>query len=363
MNFRTSATVQVPLVPAPAGESDHAEAEGGGGAPDGSAVPGCLTRTAELVTPALSEVVARLPKTLRVPVEHHLAGGGKHLRSALVLLSAEACGGEGQAALPGAVAIELVHNFSLLHDDIIDGDRERRHRPTVWAEFGLGPAVVSGDALLVLAVQHLLEVSTPARVHAATVLTHLTQAMIAGQAKDMAFETARSVSFEECLEMEWQKTGALLSCAASLGAILSGANGETVFALAEYGGHVGIAFQAVDDVLGIWGDPSITGKPVGSDLLGHKMTLPVVAAIAASNGSGSGLEALLDEIAGRTPPDESLLDEARRMLEAAGALEAAKDVADAHLEAALGALGDVKLEKGPLEELVELAQFVVRRNW
>jgi geranylgeranyl diphosphate synthase type I len=133
--------------------------------------------------------------------------------------------------------------------------------------------------------------------------------------------------------------------------------------LAEYGGHVGIAFQVVDDVLGIWGDPSITGKPVGSDLLGHKMTLPVVAAIAASNGSGSRLEALLDEIAGRTPPDESLLDEARRLLEAAGALEAAKDVADAHLEAAVGALGDVKLEKGPLEELVELAQFVVRRTW
>ncbi len=327
--------------------------------------PRCLARAAELAAPALAQTLRQLPEQLQLPVEHHLEGGGKRVRAALVLLSAAACGGDVEAALPGAVAIELVHNFSLIHDDIIDNDTERRHRPTVWAQFGIGPAIVSGDALVVLALQHLLEDPTPLRVRAAGLLAGSTQVMIGGQASDMAFEATESVSFEDCLEMAWQKTGALLSCAGALGAVLSGAGEEEIVTLAEYGTHVGIAFQAVDDLLGIWGEPAVTGKPVGSDLRDHKKTLPVVAALASANGSARGLRRLLDEIAGQRPPgqeDGRLLEEVRSALEASGAREAVEEVAEVHLHAAIGALADVPLVPGAVKELSELAYFVVRRN-
>ena len=123
----------------------------------------------------------------------------------------------------GAVAIELIHNFSLIHDDIIDGDTERRHRSTVWSEFGIGQAIIAGDALATLALQVLLDDPTAERVRAAGCLVEATQVMIAGQADDMAFESRPSVTVAECLDMERGKTSALLSCAVSLGAILAGA--------------------------------------------------------------------------------------------------------------------------------------------
>jgi squalene-associated FAD-dependent desaturase len=320
-------------------------------------VPASLERAAKLVTPALSEVISCLPRALRLPVEHHLAGGGKRVRAALVLLSAAACGAEESSALPGAVSIELVHNFSLLHDDIIDGDHERRHRPTVWAEFGIGPAIVAGDALAILALQHLLEDPTPERLRSASMLAEATQAMIAGQADDMAFETMSAVSLEDCLGMELRKTGALLSCAASLGAILSGAPEPKVAALAEYGAHVGIAFQAVDDMLGIWGDPSVTGKPVGSDLAGHKKTLPVVSAISETNAAAEELRSILD-----SSPDAPDVERVTRLIEDAGAREVVAEIADTHLQAALGVLVDAKFAPRSVAELGELALFITKRD-
>ena len=242
-----------------------------------------LTRVRSVVAPAIDAAVLRLCPALRPAVREHLAGGGKFVRAGLTLVSTAAAGAEEIAGLAGAVAIEIVHNFSLVHDDIIDGDLERRHRPTLWAEHGVGHAIIAGDALATLAFQVLLEEPTPERVRAAGRLAEATQAMIAGQAEDMASELVVSLSVEECLHMEAGKTGALLSCSAAIGAILGGAPAATVDALADFGRHLGIAFQAVDDLLGIWGEPSVTGKPVGNDLRQHKKSLPV--AIALSRGT------------------------------------------------------------------------------
>ena len=218
------------------------------------------------VARTLAAAVGRLDEALQAPVRHHLDGGGKRVRAALVLVSAAAAGGAEEDGIPGAVAVELVHNYSLLHDDIIDGDQERRHRPTVWVEYGVGPAIVAGDALAGLALQVLLEHPTPERVRAAVRLAEANQAMIAGQASDMAFETRPAVTVAECLAMEEGKTGALISCAAAIGAHLAGAPAATVTALEAFGAHLGTAFQAVDDLLGIWGEPAVTGKPVGTGL-------------------------------------------------------------------------------------------------
>ena len=316
-----------------------------------------LARARALVSPALDSAVFGISPELRTAVRQHLSGGGKFVRAALVLVSAAAAGADEHAGIVGAVAIELVHNFSLVHDDIIDGDLERRHRPTLWAEFGAGHAIIAGDALATLAFQVLLADPTPERVRAAGRLAEATQAMIAGQAEDMAFELRASLSVEECLHMEAGKTGALLSCAASVGAILAGAPAATIDALADFGRHLGIAFQAVDDVLGIWGEPSVTGKPVGNDLRQHKKTLPISIVLARGAEPGAWLSSLLE----RDLSDADVA-EAARFLETCGAREGAMAIGEAHLGAALAALDRVPVAPGPRSELAAIARYVTERD-
>jgi geranylgeranyl diphosphate synthase, type I len=320
-------------------------------------VPEALSRASAEVAPALLATVGRLDRSLQEAVHHHLAGGGKHVRAGLVLISAAAVRGSEDDALPGAVAVELVHNYSLLHDDIIDGDRERRHRPAVWAKFGEGVAIVAGDALAALAMQVLLDAPTPARTEAAKRLAEANQAMISGQSADMEFEARTRVTVEECLAMERDKTGALLSAASAIGAVLGGADHKSADALGEYGEHLGIAFQAVDDLLGVWGDPEVTGKPVGADLLARKKALPV--AIAFEHGG-----AVADEFAAifSRPPETADVVRATRLLEESGVRDAVAAIADEHLRAALGALGRADLEEKPKEDLAQLARYVTARD-
>jgi geranylgeranyl diphosphate synthase, type I len=325
---------------------------------DGSAAAvDSLERARALVAPALEAAVLRLSPELRPAVNQHLSGGGKYVRAGLVVLSAAAAGADEKVGVVGAVAIELVHNFSLVHDDIIDGDLERRHRPTLWAEHGVGHAIIAGDALSTLALQILLDEPTPERVRAAGRLVEATQAMIAGQAEDMAFEQRPSLSVEDCLHMEAGKTAALLSCAAALGAILAGAPASTVDALADFGRHVGIAFQAVDDVLGIWGEPAVTGKPVGNDLRQHKKTLPIAIALARGAGLPEGLEALLE-----SRLSDADVNEAARLLDQCGARQETMAIGEAHLLAALAALDRGSIAPRPRAELAAVARYVTARD-
>lgn len=337
-------------------------------------VPEVLQRARELVSPALRDAVRTLSPELQPMVTYHMGwtgsdgssqngsrSGGKRVRPALAVLSAEAAGALGNVGVPGAVAVELVHNFSLVHDDIIDGDAERRHRPTVWAVYGIGQAVIAGDALLSLAHEVVLNApSSPAAlVRASRCLAEGTSAMIAGQALDMAFETLTGITVDRCIAMEAGKTGALLGCAASIGAILAGAPDETVLALREFGIQLGLAFQAVDDLLGIWGDPSRTGKPTWSDLRSRKKTLPVAAALATANGLAAELSALLDA----EHLEEPAVARAAALVEQCGGRELAREEAEVRLAAALGAIERVALVNEAREELAELARFVVAREF
>jgi geranylgeranyl diphosphate synthase type I len=181
--------------------------------------------------------------------------------------------------------------------------------------------------------------------------------MIAGQGDDMAFESRPFVTVAECLEMERGKTSALLACATSLGAILAGAPAPTVAALAEFGSHVGTAFQAVDDLLGIWGEPAHTGKPVGSDLLAHKKTLPVSIALAGDEGGLPELRRLLEG-----DLSASDVERARTLIEECGAKDETAALADAHLSQAVAALDRVPLVPGPKGDLLAIARFVTERD-
>lgn len=313
-----------------------------------------LARAGALARPALDEAVARLEPELREPARHHLAGGGKGVRAALAIIGAAASGGTEHDGVLGAVAVELIHNYSLVHDDIIDNDEERRHRPTVWAAYGTGRAIVVGDALANLAIELLLEDPTPVRVRATQLLAESTSAMISGQADDMAFERRDVVSAEECLRMEEGKTGALLSCASAIGGVLAGADDATIKALSSFGLRLGMAFQAVDDVLGIWGESAKTGKPVGSDLLTHKKSLPVV--IARASG-GPELNALL-----ASDLSDADVSEASRLIEQTGARREVMAIADRALAEALESLESVPLVPGYRTELASIARFVTERD-
>ncbi len=331
--------------------------------------PPVLTRATGLVEPVLRKVIGQLDPQLRTPAEFHFgwvdvdgtptaANNGKRVRPALVVLSAEATGGDAETAIPGAVALELIHNFSLIHDDIMDGDRLRRHRRTVWDVFGVADAIIVGDALQTLAYDVLLGDPGPRHVGAARRLTAGTAAMIAGQAQDSALDRSDDVTQAQCLAMAANKTGALLAQSTAIGAVLGGADEETTAALERFGAELGLSFQAVDDVLGVWGDPSVTGKPVGSDLRSRKKSMPVALALAA----GGALATEVRRAFAAEMTDESV-DRLAAELEAHGIRAQVDALARDHLERALAALRSTPLVPAATVELEELARFIVHRTY
>ena len=332
-------------------------------------LPLALGRARDIVGPSLAAALDRLDPRTRELARYHLgfadahgnpaSAGGKAVRPALALLSARAVGAVADVAVPGAVAVELVHNFSLLHDDLMDGDVERRHRPTVWALHGAPAAILAGDALLALATQVLLDVGTVEAVAAARMLGDATQALIRGQHDDLAFEQRRDVTVEECAAMAVDKTGALLACAAAIGARLAGADPGTVAALHGYGAELGLAFQLVDDLLGIWGSTELTGKPVGSDLRARKKSLPITWAVRHGGAAGT---VLADWLATDGPDTDDDIARAAGLVESAGGRAWATEEANRRLAAAEAALAGVPLEPEARDELVVLGRFVVTRE-
>jgi geranylgeranyl diphosphate synthase type I len=333
-------------------------------------LPASLNRARELVWPALRAAVDTLAPDIRPVAAYHFGwaeadgtpsegGGGKAVRPALALASAVAAGAAPEVGVDGAMGVELVHNFSLLHDDIMDRDQERHHRPTAWTLFGEARAILAGDALANLSTQVLLRPGTEEGMRAASLLVDGTARMIAGQSEDMAREGSLDVSTKECTAMHAAKTGALLSCASAIGAVLAGAGEAIVRPLATFGIQVGIAFQAVDDQLGIWGRPELTGKPTWNDLRQRKSSLPVVAALEQRGAESARLRGLL----GKPDLTEAEIAEAAELVEACGGRRFAADEAERRLELALREVNRAPIEPEAREELTELARFIVEREF
>src|SRR5579871_728811 len=334
-------------------------------------MPAGVAVARDLVGPATEAAINRLsPRVRRVAAYHYgladaegnpvQVGSGKALRPALALLSARAAGVAPERGVPAAVAVELVHNFSLLHDDIMDGDTERRHRPTAWTVFGVGPAILAGDALLALSQDILLEDPSARGPWAARCLSAAVQRLIGGQGADLAFEKRDDVTLAECLEMAGDKTAALMACACSIGAVHLGAPPTLAMALAGFGAHVGLAFQLTDDLLGIWGAPEVTGKPVRADLRARKKSLPVVAALTSGTPAATELAGILASEAELT---EEELIHAADLVVAAGGRQWAEQEADAELAAANASLADIDLPADVRAELTAIAEFITARQW
>jgi geranylgeranyl diphosphate synthase, type I len=334
-------------------------------------MPAGVQTARDLTGPAIAGAVSRLSPAVRTVAAYHLGladasgapvpGGstGKALRPALALLSARAAGAGPESGVVPAAAVELVHNFSLLHDDIMDGDTERRHQPTAWTVYGVGAAILAGDGLLALAQDVLLE-NPPYGVWAARCLSAAVQRLIAGQGADLAFERRADVTVEECLDMAGDKTAALMACACSIGVVYVGGSANLAMSLSGFGAHAGLSFQLVDDLLGIWGAPQVTGKPVGSDLRARKKSVPVVAALTSGTSAGHELAALL---ASPEPLTEDEVSRATALVEEAGGKEQIEKMADAELASALSCLAEADMPADVRAEFAAIAEFITARQW
>ena len=329
-----------------------------------------LVWSRDLLDPALRAAVDTVPESVRHVCGYHFGwwdehgrpievDGGKALRPALALLGAEAAGGTPDSALPAAVAVELVHNFSLLHDDAMDGDLTRRHRPTAWSVFGLGAAVLAGDALLVLAFDVLGTSGHPVAHEGSRMLSAAVLDLLDGQSADVSFETRADVEVAECVRMAAGKTGALLGCAGALGALFGGGDSGQVGHVRGFGERLGLAFQHVDDLLGIWGDPAVTGKPVYSDLQNRKKSLPVVAALTSGTPAGRELAALYHRA---EPLSDRELIQAAELVDLAGGRAWSQAEADELLARAMDELGAAGPAPRAAAELAGLAHLATRRD-
>jgi len=292
-------------------------------------------------------------------------GAGKRLRPILCLLTCQAAGGDPDQALPVAAAIELVHNFSLVHDDIEDKSPLRRGRSTIWKAWGEPQAINVGDGLFALAhlaMQRLADRGVrPRRVLAALeILDQACLALTEGQHLDLSFESRLDVDVEQYLSMIRGKTAALFSAAAQLGALVAGDDAESIARYRRFGENLGLAFQIVDDILGIWGDPRVTGKSSASDIQQRKKTLPIVRAFEEEKRiGGKGL----GEIYQQETIDERVVEIALNILEDLRARHYAEEMANAYYQQALAELEATGVENEAQGDLRELVAFLVERTY
>ena len=259
------------------------------------------------------EFLKRYPGTeLYAPVRYLMALGGKRLRPVLVMAACEACGGTKAQALPAALAVELFHNFTLMHDDIMDEAPLRRGQATVHAKWDDNLAILSGDALHVMACEALLEAPSGPLPSLLRMYHRTALEVCEGQELDMAFESRDEVALEEYMEMIRLKTSVLLAAALDMGGGSAGADEATREALYEFGLHVGLAFQLQDDFLDAFGNPENFGKQVGGDILADKKTFLLIRALEKAHGADR--EALKAELGQRRNGKvERVLDLYRRL--------------------------------------------------
>jgi geranylgeranyl diphosphate synthase type I len=286
-------------------------------------------------------------------------GTGKRLRPLLCLLSCEANGGDWQQALPAAAAIELIHNFSLIHDDIEDNSLQRRHRPTLWSLWGQAQAINVGDGLFAisrLALQRLTQrgVSPNKTVRAFRLIDETCLVLTEGQFMDLAFEAEDSVTVEMYLEMIGKKTAALMACATQMGALLATDDEAVIETYRTFGYQLGLVFQIVDDILGIWGVGEATGKAVGEDIVNRKKSLPVVYALQRSER--------LREIYGQKQMDSRQQLAVMDVLGTVSARDYAHQLAARHLDLAVAALESTRIKNAAQKKLEEIARFLLERQ-
>ncbi|RMF62820.1 MAG: polyprenyl synthetase family protein [Calditrichaeota bacterium] len=300
----------------------------------------------------------RSPSLLYGPVKYVLEGGGKRIRPILVLLACEAVNGRVDAAWDAAVAVELLHNFTLVHDDIMDRDDTRRGRLTVHKKWDGATALLAGDGLVALAFQTLLQTTSGRIRQIARVFTDGIVELCEGQALDMAYETRQDVTLEEYLVMIQKKTARLLYVAATVGGLVGEGTQEQVTALGEFAFNLGCAFQIQDDLLDITSDEATLGKTYGSDVKRKKQTYLLVHAL--THGD-TGARQRLRNLLSAPRIEEEEIQQFKQILEKIGSIYAAQADIERYLTEAQRHLETLPPTQGR-EDLFSLLSFISNRN-
>ena len=314
----------------------------------------------ELFEAALSQMkTPEEPELLYTPIIYSMSGGGKRLRPVLLLITTEAFGGDLEAAMPAALAVEIFHNFTLLHDDIMDNAAVRRGKPSVFAKWGGNVALLSGDAMLITAYKHLSKVSSTVLPRVMNIFSDMALEVCEGQQYDMDFENMGRVSVEEYLLMIERKTSALLSGSAMIGATMAAASEDDIRKIYRFATELGLAFQLQDDVLDSYGDEAL-GKKIGGDILEGKQTFLMVQAMSRANDEER-------EVLRTTHCDASLSDSdkiarIKALYDKLDVRRAAEQQIELRFERALAILNTLGIESERTTNLREFARNLMGRK-
>ncbi|MET9558118.1 polyprenyl synthetase family protein [Streptomyces sp. NPDC006645] len=320
------------------------------------------------VLPVMRQQVSALEPTLARICSYHLgfvdehgepgAGGGKLTRAALMTAAAEGVGLRPEDVRYQAAALELLHNSTLIHDDIIDADELRRGRPAAWKVFGASLAILAGDALQALALQLVVDDPGPGRAEISSAFAEALRLVLAGQSREFTVRLGAGAGLAEYDRIVAEKTSALLECALVTPALRAGRPESVLADLRGAGRHLGLAFQILNDVEDIWGDPAVTGKPVRGDIKRRNPSLPVLAALSVEGPAG---ERLL-ELWHADGVTATHLQELADLTEEAGGRHTAEQLSRGHLESALEHLGRAELSPAASAELTALFDRIVNRT-
>jgi geranylgeranyl diphosphate synthase type I len=337
-------------------------------------VPESFTSYRGTVRVELKKVIDSCPAVLRNMLRYHMGWqdehghscsreSGKFIRSTLCLLSCQAVGGDTSQIMPAAAAVELVHNFSLIHDDIEDASNERHHRPTVWKLWGQSQAINAGDAMFTLAYLALLRLTenviADEKIASSTKMLSLAcLELCEGQYLDVEYENRLDTTIEDYLDMAAKKTAALFAVSTALGAYLGSEDSKLVDFFHLFGKELGTAYQIYDDILGIWGTEESTGKSV-SDIAQRKKTLPVVYGLQNSEGEARGR---LEKLYSQKSIEGEDITEVTKILDQLGARDYAEDLAEQYYYKALVHLEATLLDTSRQAQLKDTARFLLKRN-
>lgn len=298
------------------------------------------------------------PQSLFDPISYILALGGKRVRPALALMSYNLYKDDITKAIPAALAVEVFHNFTLLHDDLMDRADIRRGKPTVHLKWSDNSAILSGDAMLIEAYKEVAKVDSKHLPECLEIFSKTATEICCGQQLDMEFENRLDVTIPEYMEMIRLKTAVLLGGALQMGAIIADAPKADIENLYSFGNDIGLAFQLMDDLLDVYGDSSSFGKKIGGDILCNKKTFLLISALSDEKEKGN----LLEWINKKDFNEEEKIREVTAIYNRIGVKEKTEAVAYEYYQKAIDALNKVAVEKEFKEELFELAKLLKARK-
>ena len=317
--------------------------------------------SAELDGPIRSYIEDEMPSNLIEAARQYPYAGGKRMRPSMVVAACRAVGGDGSKAVPMAVAIEYIHNFTLIHDDLMDGDEMRRGMKTSHVVYGIPTAILAGDALFAKAYQIIAELDVPAdRLREILALTSKAVWDLArGQQMDVNNENADFITLEHYIETITLKTSVLFAAGAASGAVIGGASKDVVDSIQKYALSLGVAFQMFDDILGVYGDPAKTGKSAGNDIRKGKYTVMICHAHDTIKDRKVWDEFM--SVFGNIDASDAEIEKARKILKDCGSYDYAMDMAKKYTDEAIACLDCLK-DSADKEFMVELAKFSMARD-